>query len=224
MSREVKLATNQIPDKFFYRPDFSPWLGHGEFGQFLLLTRGTLLSQEKCYFLYSLFLRTTTVLGDAAECGVYQGGAAAMLASLVGRCPPKHLHLFDTFTGIPVCNPEFDCLKVGDFGDVKLEDVKKKVGYEGIVRYHVGKIPDTFIGLEGMVFSFVHVDVDVYPSYVACLEFFWPRLSAFGVMVLDDYGHHDCPGARKAVDEFFAKRQEKPIALHQGQAFVVKGW
>lgn len=224
MTWEVKLIANQIPDRNFYRQDFSPWIGYGEFADFMPLAKGTLSSQQKCYFLYALFLRTTPVLGDVVECGVYQGGTATMLAALTARCHHKKLHLFDTFCGIPVCNPEIDCHKMGDFSDAKLDDVRVRVGHESIVRYHVGAIPKTFVGLESTVFSFVHVDVDVYQSYVDCLEFFWPRLSAFGVMVFDDYGHIHCPGARKAVDNFFANRQEKPIVLHGGQAFVIKGW
>ena len=216
--------SDQIPDRSFYRPEFSPWLGYGEFGDLFRLAQGTLIHRERCYFLYSLFLRTSTVLGDVAECGVYQGGSAAMLAVLIARFPPKRLHLFDTFKGIPDCNPEVDCHKIGDFSDTSIQRVKEKVGYEGLVVYHEGVIPKTFAGLEGMVFSFVHVDVDVYPSYAACLNFFWPRLSPFGVMVFDDYGHSSCPGARKAVDEFFSDKKEKPIVLHLGQAFVVKGW
>jgi len=224
ISRWIKNMTGKFPDKSFYRPEFSPWLGYGEFEQFYKLAGKSLIHRERCYFLYSLFLRTEKVLGDVAEAGVYQGGSAAMLAALTARCRPKQLHLFDTFKGIPDCNPEVDCHNIGDFSDTSLQAVKEKIGHQEIVVYHEGAIPATFIGMEGMVFSFVHVDVDVYPSYRDCLNFFWPRLSPLGVMVFDDYGHPSCLGARKAVDEFFADKQEKPMVLHQGQSFVIKGW
>jgi len=222
ISRRVKTLTEKLPDSKFYRPHFSPWLGHGEFLSYLP-TSHSVLTKPKLYHLYSLFMQSTTVLGDVVECGVYQGGTASMLARLIAdKAKNKHLHLFDTFTGIPVCDPDVDCHHVGDFGDTNLDQVKTGVGHADIVRYHVGIMPQTFTGLENVVVSFVHVDVDMYQSYVDCLAFFWPRLSPGGIMVFDDYGHQNCPGARKAVDEFFADKPEKAISLFDGQAFAIK--
>jgi O-methyltransferase len=40
-------------------------------------------------------------------------------------------------------------------------------------------------------------------------------------MLFDDYGFDSCPGARKAVDEFFANKPEKPFYLPSEQRFVV---
>ena len=37
-------------------------------------------------------------------------------------------------------------------------------------------------------------------------------------MVCDDYGFASCPGARKAVDEYFSGRPDVPIELPSGQA------
>jgi O-methyltransferase len=39
-------------------------------------------------------------------------------------------------------------------------------------------------------------------------------------MVFDDYGEPTCPGARKAVDEFFADKPETPIYIPTGQCLV----
>jgi O-methyltransferase len=41
-------------------------------------------------------------------------------------------------------------------------------------------------------------------------------------MVFDDYGFPTCPGARKAVDEFFANKPETPIVLDTGQAIAIR--
>jgi O-methyltransferase len=215
----------QFPDRQFYKQDFKPWLGYGEFGEYSHLVRDSLVSNVKLYYLYSFFMQTIPVLGDIAECGVYKGGTAIMLSNLMcDKCANKRLHLFDTFKGMPNCNPELDSHHIGDFSDTSLDAVKKAVAHDDIVIYHVGFIPDTFKGLENGVFSFVHLDVDIYQSYVDCLCFFWPRLSVGGVMVFDDYGHPNCTGARKAVNEFFADKREKPISLHEGQAVLIKGF
>ena len=43
-------------------------------------------------------------------------------------------------------------------------------------------------------------------------EHLYPRLAAGGVLIIDDYGHWD--GARRAVDEYFA-RQAAPLLLNR---------
>jgi hypothetical protein len=43
-----------------------------------------------------------------------------------------------------------------------------------------------------------------------------------GIIICDDYGSGSYPGARHAMNEFFAKKKEKPAILLQAQAFVVK--
>ena len=212
-----------FPDKQFYRTEFSPWLGYGEFAEYQKLSQRTLLGCEKLYYLYSLFLNTVPVLGDVAECGVYQGGSANMLTNLVAnKCPGKRIHLFDTFKGMPVADQNKDTHKVGDFGDTSLEVVKGLICHDDIVSYHVGMMPDSFKGMEGSVFSFIHLDVDQYQSYIDCLTFLWPRLSLGGIMVFDDYGHPNCPGARKAIDEFFTGKRDRLIVLLKGQACIIK--
>ncbi len=40
-------------------------------------------------------------------------------------------------------------------------------------------------------------------------------------MVFDDYGFESCPGAKQAVDEFFADKNERPWYLPTGQCVVI---
>jgi hypothetical protein len=42
------------------------------------------------------------------------------------------------------------------------------------------------------------------------------------VIVCDDYGSAYCPGAKKAIDEFFSDKLEQVISLPTGQSLVVK--
>jgi hypothetical protein len=42
------------------------------------------------------------------------------------------------------------------------------------------------------------------------------------MMVCDDYGFDSCPGARRAMDDFFAERPECIIHLPTGQGLVLK--
>jgi len=70
--------------------------------------------------------------------------------------------------------------------------------------------------------SFAHIDLDLYQGVFDTLAFVYPRMPAGGVIVFDDYGFASCPGARRAVEEFFDDKPEKPLALHTGQAVVHK--
>ena len=47
-------------------------------------------------------------------------------------------------------------------------------------------------------------------------------MSKNGIIIFDDYGFPSCPGARKAVDEYFKDKPENVIYLATGQAFVIK--
>ena len=85
-------------------------------------------------------------------------------------------------------------------------------------------MPATFVGLDQVRLCFAHLDVDLYRSVTDCLTFIWPRLAVGGVIVIDDYGFESCPGAKSAVDEFFAGTGIVPLCLGTGQAIVFKGF
>jgi O-methyltransferase len=209
-----------IPDAELYRPLFSPWLAK-EFEQYYSLAASrSLVSRDRCYVLYCLGRQAVHVTGNIWECGVYKGGSAAMLSALLrDLAPEKELHLFDTFEGMPETDLEKDLHKKGDFSDTSLEEVTAYVD-SALAVFHPGLIPETFAGLESERIAFAHIDVDIYRSILDCLEFIWPRLSAGGAVVFDDYGFPSCPGARQAVDEFFAAKPEVPLCLSTGQAIV----
>ena len=215
-----------IPDGALYRPLFSPWFGQGEFAQYYALAAPrTLVSRDRCYVLWILLRQALHLSGDVWECGVYKGGTAAMMAAVLrdSALPNKKLFLFDTFKGMPETDSQKDLHRQGDFRDTSLEAVRAYVGTPDRCVMRPGLIPDTFQGLESSTIAFVHVDLDIYKSIVDCLNFVWPRLTLGGFIVFDDYGFPSCPGARAAVDEFFAARTCVPLCLPTGQAVVFKG-
>ncbi len=216
-------ATNpKIPDRDGYVPLFSPWRTDPAFLQIFgrILPR-TLVDAPRCWALYCLARQSLHVPGCFLEAGVYKGGTAALLRSVLETEPSKHLHLFDTFEGLPEVDGSKDLLRRGDFNDTSLEGVRQFVGSDRI-SYHKGLIPSTFTAIETESIAFAHVDVDLFSSVLACCQFIYPRLSPGGVMVFDDYGYPTCPGAREAVDAFFAGKPEIPLVNPTGQAFVFK--
>jgi O-methyltransferase len=68
----------------------------------------------------------------------------------------------------------------------------------------------------------VHVDVDLYEPTRACLEYFYPRMAAGGIILCDDYGTPAFPGARRAWLEFCEGAKLGFIALPTGQSVLVK--
>ena len=57
---------------------------------------------------------------------------------------------------------------------------------------------------------------------LASLEFFYPRLSPGGMIVLDDHGFAGCPGARRAAVEYFADKADPVLDLATGQGVVFR--
>lgn len=162
--------------------------------------------------------------GDVWECGVFRGGTAAMMASMLkDQCPTKRLFLFDTFEGMPETDATKDLHRAGDFSQTSLESVVDYVGNSELCVFRKGFIPDSFVGLEDARIALAHIDVDIYKSIIDCLNFIWPRIDVGGFVVFDDYGFPSCPGARAAVDEFFLAKAFQPLCLPTGQALVFKG-
>jgi len=214
-----------IPDSEFYTPLFSPWNGYGEFAEYLKLAAPyTLVSPDRLYVLWGLARNAVQLHGDFWECGVYKGGTARMLAEFLclNARPEVKLHLFDTFAGMPETDRNVDVHKKGDFSDTSLAAVKQLVGIGERVEFHPGWIPESFQGMPDRPIALAHVDVDIYRSVWDCCEFIYPRLQVGGVMIFDDYGFPTCPGARKAVDDFFAGKPESPIVLGTGQALAIR--
>ena len=217
------LMRKELPDQALYQPLFSPWHGEGEFGSIKsMVAPYSLVSPDRVWILYTLAQQALHLNGDFYECGVYKGGTAMMLAKIVANAPNKSLRLFDTFEGMPETDPNRDYHRQGDFSDTSLNAVRERVGNSGNIDYRPGFIPKTFKGLENEQIAIAHVDVDIYKSVLDCCDFIYPRLVSGGFLVFDDYGFPSCPGARMAVDSFFADKREHPLVLPTGQAIVVK--
>jgi len=180
----------------------------------------TSLSAERFWMLYLWAKQCLALDGCFIECGVAKGGSAKFLAGAM-QGSGKLLHLFDTFCGMPKTDPDWDVHRAGEFSDTSVNEVREYVGHSDYVRIHEGFIPDTLTDIETPI-AFAHVDVDIKQSMKDCCEFIYPRLTQGGVMVIDDYGQATCPGARKAVDDYFVGKRSVPISLLTNQAIVVK--
>ncbi len=184
------------------------------------------VSDDRLYVLEMFARHCAHLIGDFAECGVWRGGTAMLLADVMAEeehAPDRQLHLFDTFEGMPK-SAELDPSghSEGDFA-TSLESVKSRLSPFANVAFHRGEIPTRFDSVADRTFAFVHADVDLYSSTRDCLTFFYPRIVPGGILVSDDYGFRLYEkSARVAVDEFFEDKPENPISLRSGQCFVIK--
>ncbi len=154
------------------------------------------------------------VPGDVAELGVYKGDLAWQMNALL---PDRTLHLFDTFEGFDARDIQeesrqgFSRARDGDFGDTSLDFVRSRLPHPDKALFHKGFFPDTTKGLENCRFALVSLDADLYAPVLAGLEYFYPRLSSGGMIVLHDYNNRRFRGAAQAVEDY--EKAHGPLAL-----------
>lgn len=165
--------------------------------------------------------RTSAVAGNIAECGVFQGATITPMACwLRDTSSPKHIFGFDSFAGfddsiapdLELGGAHTEQRRVAGFNRTSLRYVSNKLTDFGVadkVTLVPGYFAETLHQQATQQFSFVHLDCDIYQSYLDCLEFFYPRLEPGGIILLDEYDDPSWPGCNKAVDEFLANRPEQ---------------
>ncbi len=136
---------------------------------------------------------------------------------MIAASRTKHLHLFDTFEGLPSAEGELDR---GDYS-ASLESVRRRLQMHAErTTFHPGFFPASASAAENCRFSFVHLDVDLYESTLAGLQFFWPRMTVGGVLLSHDYPRLN--GVVRAFEDFFAGQRVAVIPLSGNNGLVVK--
>jgi O-methyltransferase len=218
-----QLGYDLVPYRTFQnKPDPErPWEDDPDFlAHYHAVVGHTLVDRQRLFILYQLAQHTVALEGNLAECGVYRGGTALLLAKL--KPANKKLYLFDTFGGMPETDSQKDYHKAGDFSDTSLPQVQQLLDGQPNVIFRPGFFPATATGLEHETFCMAHCDMDIYTSILSFCHFFYPRLTRRGVLVFDDYGSASCPGAKAAVREFCTEQGLIEIYLPTGQALIWK--
>ncbi len=180
-------------------------------------------SLDRKFTLVELMKLTASVAGDTAECGVFRGASSYLICRENRRRGQGQVHhVFDSFEGLSVPGQHDGASWESGNMSAGLEVVRRTLSEFEHVEYHPGWIPKRFAEVEQRRFAFVHIDVDLYQPTLDSVTFFYPRLSPGGILLCDDYGFRSCPGARRALDEFFAETEEKVVHLPTGQGFVQK--
>jgi O-methyltransferase len=174
------------------------------------------MSADEAYMIRSAVLSTAKVEGDLAEVGVFRGTSAKVICEAKGD---RRLHLFDTFEGLPPTS-RFDAgFQTGQYA-CSLESVRDYLRDYPNVQFYKGCFPVTGEPVKSRGFSFVHLDVDLFESTVAALQFFYPRMNPGAILISHDYV--EFAGVRRAFDGFFEHKSEPVIELSGNQCLVVK--
>lgn len=229
----ISRINSSCPPEVFFETD-------GEFTSLYLLAQektrmvssDNLLRRQRHHTLVQLLrqgIRRGTQ-GNVAECGCWRGLSSYQIAAILKKNGfSEKFYIFDSFEGLSAFGDE-DLTGAGlpdeetrrkEFS-CNEEIVKGNLGEFSFIELKKGWIPDRFTEVSDKQFSFVHIDVDLYQPIRDALLFFYPRVVPGGIIVLDDYGCLAFPGAKQAVDEFMAGKNDFFLHLPSGSAFIVK--
>ena len=89
-----------------------------------------------------------------------------------------------------------------------------------------GFFPETARGLEDERYAFVSMDPDLYDPVLSGLDYFYPRLSPGGCIVLHDYNNEQFMGVKKAVEDYekiHGRLNIVPLGDFHGSCVIMKG-
>ena len=172
------------------------------------------------YFL-SQIERVRDVEGDIVECGVSIGHGALLFLLLSEYVGVERTYVgFDSFEGFPDpvakdektpitgkdfwANPPETVLRVLRDGRVPEKTIRERV------KLVKGYFDRTLPSYNGQI-ALLHLDGDLYESYRIPLTELYGKVAPGGVIMFDEYADDRWPGARKAIDEFFADKPEKVV-------------
>ena len=177
------------------------------------------------FWLQAQRISDENILGAFAELGVYRGNTANILHELN---PQRQLHLFDTFSGFAEADLKVELTQDAKynkqmFEETSVEAVKAYINGNNNIHFHAGYFPETTADLPEQPYAFVHLGADLYQPTLSGLQYFYPRMSAGGVIIVHDY-NHNWPGVKKAVDEFSITIPERLtfMADWQGSVMIVR--
>ncbi|MBH1937470.1 class I SAM-dependent methyltransferase [Streptomyces sp. AV19] len=152
--------------------------------------------------------------GDVVELGCNAGRTSVLLEMVLeAEGADRTLHLYDSFDGLPAPSEADRYLKQGDCRATEADVLATFERWNlRPPRVHAGWFEETLPRHLPDRVAFAYLDGDFYESIRTGLAHVWPRLSAGGSLLVDDYCDRELsprawdglPGVKKACDDFFA--------------------
>jgi len=200
----------------------------------------TMTSWDKLFGLIAAtqYISRHQIEGSVVECGVWRGGSMHAIARALHAAGDvdRDLYLFDTFEGMPEPD-EVDVRWDGKSAAALMskreksariwayasrEDVEQ--GLDTLPypreRFHLvqGLVEETIPEHAPERIALLRLDTDWYASTKHELDHLYDRLVPGGVLIIDDYGSFE--GARKAVDEWLEKTNERLLMIRAGNGRI----
>jgi O-methyltransferase len=193
-----------------FRQEFETFLGSGNWKNF-----------ERRWNLGQVLRLVASVPGNLAECGVFEGASARQLCRFATE-HGRRVDLFDSFQGLSAPRQNDGTFWTAGGLSAPEEKVRNNLREFDCFETFPGWIPEAFPKVADRRYAFAHIDVDLEQPTFDSIAFFYPRMPAGGVILLDDHGYESCPGARKAALDFMADKPEPVLDLSTGQGLIVK--
>ncbi|MFO0707239.1 MAG: TylF/MycF family methyltransferase [Nitrospira sp.] len=149
--------------------------------------------------------------GDLIETGVWRGGSSIFMRAVLKAYGDRSrtVWLADSFRGLPPPDPKRYPVDRGDtlwqYSELAIPMAQVQANFEryGLLDEQVAFLPgwfrDTLPTAPINQLAVLRLDGDLYESTMDALGALYPKVSAGGFVIVDDYG---LPTCRAAVDEF----------------------
>ena len=156
-------------------------------------------------------IRAAGVPGDLIECGVWRGGTTVFMRGFLKAhgIADRTVWVADSFAGLPFPSlPQDQGLDLSaaqcPMLAIPLETVRELFARYGLldeqVQFLKGWFKDTLRAAPIRALALLRIDGDLYESTWDGLTALYPKLSAGGFVIIDDY--HAVTACRQAVDDY----------------------
>jgi len=186
----------------------------------------TMVTNKNLWTLYNLVrqVNRSGLPGDIVECGVWNGGSAAIMAFADARenvdgSTRRTVWLFDSFQGLPPATERDVNVKRENYfvgwNKGNITNVKQAFCRLGLSLDHVKIVPGWFDATLKPAtvnrIAVLHIDSDWYESVKIVLDVFYEKVVPGGYIILNDFGTWD--GCNQAVNDFFSEHNLSDIDL-----------
>ncbi|HUR65058.1 MAG TPA: TylF/MycF/NovP-related O-methyltransferase, partial [Chitinophagaceae bacterium] len=102
------------------------------------------------------------------------------------------------------------------------EGVKKTFAPYPFVEIIKGRVPDTLQEVKSDHIAFLSIDMNSVTPEIEALNYFWPKLTKGGMIILDDYAYVTCDLQYAAHNQWAEEKGIKILSLPTGQGLIVK--
>ena len=183
---------------------------------FYLKSDTSRLKKAICQF--EIFKQTTNVSGDIVECGVFKGSSLIRFLTFrdLLRQQKKKVVGFDPFGKFPIQKIKEDNKfgishnKSSGLGVNKniLNKYLRRKKFKNfrLIKGDIKKTLPVFLKKEKkMKISFLHLDMDVFEPTKFALDFFYNKISKYGIILIDEYNQVN--GDTKATKLFLKSKR-----------------